>query len=164
MILTENLWFFPINISFPSRAFFSLSDLKSFEDKDCLEIVKICDISFYPTTNHDERWTQYSWNLKSRTCFQTLHLTYADCQNLLIEICRRSPSQRLTAWWLYQAVNCWSHQREHSYCLIYENAANSIQSRRRNNRCASCYKNFFGNTMIAFLWKYYDSISLEILK
>ena len=64
-------------ISFPSRAFLSLSDLKSYEDKDCLEIVKICDISFYPT-NHDEVEpnTHEIWNpeLAFRLCISRMRI------------------------------------------------------------------------------------------
>ena len=84
-IILEISWFLKqkifdfcwLTISFPLRAFLLLSDLKSYEDKDCLEIVKICDISFYPTNHGDDKPnTPEIWNpeLAFRLCISRMRI------------------------------------------------------------------------------------------
>jgi len=117
---------------------------------DCLEIVKICDISF----NHgdDEPNTHEIWNpeLAFRPC---CCISKADCQPIIIEICHGS-SHWLAAWWSfdYQTVNCWPTKENIVIVLFIK-----IQHPVREARQQMCF------VFLIFLWKYYESISLEIL-
>ena len=133
---------------------------------DCLEIVKICDISF----NHgdDEPNTHEIWN--PELAFRPCCISKADCQPIIIEICHGS-SHWLAAWWSfdYQTVNCWPTKENIVIVLFIKNDATASSQRGTttnglrvfNISLEILWKYFFGDIIIVFLWRYYHISCVE---